>query len=174
MYSFTNKSFGKFRISNFKFRISHVVYSLLLIAFSSCKHLDVFEKNTPIPKHQWQNNFNATGALDIADTSSLYNIYIVLRHTDSYKYNNIWLNVNVQSKTDTIINQKLDISLATDAIGWEGVAMSDIWEVRKKITAVPFKFRQKDAYQYSLTQLMRDNPLLHVMSAGIRIEKANF
>jgi gliding motility-associated lipoprotein GldH len=151
-----------------------IVNCLLLIAFSSCKQLDVFEKNTPIPKYQWQNSFNATGELAIADTSSLYNIYIVLRHTDAYKYNNIWLNVNFQSKTDTIINQKLDINLATDATGWEGVAMNDIWEVRKRITAIPFKFKKKENYRYSLTQVMRDNPLLHVMSAGIRVEKANF
>jgi gliding motility-associated lipoprotein GldH len=158
----------------YKMKLFFIVNCLLLIAFSSCKQLDVFEKNTPIPKYQWQNSFNATGELAIADTSSLYNIYIVLRHTDAYKYNNIWLNVNFQSKTDTIINQKLDINLATDATGWEGVAMNDIWEVRKRITAIPFKFKKKENYRYSLTQVMRDNPLLHVMSAGIRVEKANF
>ena len=143
-------------------------------ALTSCKQIDVFEKNTPIPKYRWQNNFKATGELAISDTSSFYNIYIVLRHTDAYKYNNIWLNVNVQSKTQTIINQKLDIALAADATGWEGIAMNDIWEVRKRITAIPFKFTKKDNYQYSLTQLMRDNPLLHVMSVGIRVEKAIF
>jgi gliding motility-associated lipoprotein GldH len=158
----------------YKMKLFFIANCLLIIAFSSCKQLDVFEKNTPIPKYQWQNNFTATGELAITDTSSLYNIYIVLRHTDAYKYNNIWLNVNFQSKTDTIINQKLDISLATDATGWEGVAMNDIWEVRKRITAIPFKFKKKESYQYSLTQVMRDNPLLHVMSAGIRVEKANF
>ena len=52
--------------------------------------------------------------------------------------------------------------------------MNDIWEIRKKITAAPFKFTKKDSYQYSLTQLMRDNPLLNVLSAGIRIEKVSF
>ena len=52
--------------------------------------------------------------------------------------------------------------------------MNDIWEIRKKITAAPFKFSKKDSYQYSLTQLMRDNPLLNVLSAGIRLEKVSF
>ncbi len=151
-----------------------ILFSVLLIFNFSCKQIAVFEKNTPIPNYKWQNNFNATGQLTIADTSSFYNVYIVLRHTDAYKYNNIWLNVNVYCTTDTIVNQKLDISLATDATGWEGIAMNDIWEVRKKITAAPFKFSKKDSYQYSLTQLMRDNPLLNVLSAGIRIEKVSF
>ena len=151
-----------------------ILFSLPLIINFSCKQLDVFENNTSIPNYKWQNNFNATGQLAIADTSSFYNVYIVLRHTDAYKYNNIWLNVKVHSKTDTIVNQKLDIGLATDATGWEGIAMNDIWEIRKKISAAPFKFSKKDSYQYSLTQLMRDNPLLNVLSAGIRIEKVSF
>lgn len=159
------------KIQNSKFKIA---ICLLLIAFISCKQLDVYEKSTTIPQYQWQSNFKATGEVSIADTATAYNMYIVLRHTDAYKYNNIWLNVSVQAKADTVVNQKLDINLATDATGWEGVAMNDIWEVRKRITAVPFKFKQKTNYQFSIAQVMRDNPLLNIMSAGIRVEKAKF
>ena len=144
------------------------------IALFSCNTIDVFEKFESFPKNEWHVSKQPSFAFEVKDTTAPYHIYFVIRHTDAYKYNNIWLNVKVHSKTDTIVNQKLDIGLATDATGWEGIAMNDIWEIRKKITAAPFKFTKKDTYQYSLTQLMRDNPLLNVLSAGIRIEKVSF
>jgi gliding motility-associated lipoprotein GldH len=154
-----------------KYLIPGLCFSLSL---ASCTRLEVFEKNTVIPQYKWDSNFACSGILNIADTSSYYNMYIVLRHTDAYAYNNIWLNVIMATKKDTVVNQKLDISLATDATGWEGVGMNDIWEQRKRISARPFRFKEKTDYQFTLTHLMRDNPLSGVMSAGIRIEKAGF
>ncbi|MBL0145216.1 MAG: gliding motility lipoprotein GldH [Chitinophagaceae bacterium] len=127
-----------------------------------------------MPNYNWQSNFTASGAVSILDTASAYNLYVVLRHTDAYKYNNIWVQINVSSQGDTLVNQKLDLSLASDATGWEGVGMNDIWEVRKLITVVPFKFKKKGEYKYNIAQIMRDNPLPNVMSAGIRVEKVKF
>ncbi|MBP6431808.1 MAG: gliding motility lipoprotein GldH [Ferruginibacter sp.] len=162
---------------SFKFRVSKlsaISYCLLFFALSSCKQLDVFEKNTPIPKYSWASNYVAKGDLSIADTTSAYNLYIVLRHTDAYKYNNIWLNIEINNGTDSLINQKIDIGLATDATGWEGVGMNDIRELRKKITPMPFKFKKVGNYSYQIKQVMRDNPLNNIMSVGIRFEKVNF
>jgi gliding motility-associated lipoprotein GldH len=175
MYSINKFHFSK--ISNFEFRISNlllIAYCLLLIAFPSCKQLDVFEKNTSIPKYSWSSDFAAKGDLTIADTSSAYNVYIVLRHTDAYKYNNIWLNVQINNGADSLINQKVDIGLATDATGWEGVGMNDIRELRKKITPMPFKFKKTGNYSFQIKQVMRDNPLNNIMSVGIRFEKVIF
>lgn len=143
-----------------------------LLCFNSCRQVDLFEKNTPIPKYEWQNNFAATGTFTISDTLSAYNIYIVLRHTDSYAYNNIWLNVGLQSPGDSLFFQKIDLSLGTDASGWEGTGMNDIWEVRKLLNGQPRRFRKNGTYQFSIYHLMRDIPLKNVMSAGLRVEKA--
>jgi gliding motility-associated lipoprotein GldH len=173
MYSI-NKFYSS-KISNFEIRISKFfAYCLFLIALASCKQLDVFEKNTPIPKYSWASNYVAKGDLSIADTTSAYNVYIVLRHTDAYKYNNIWLNIEINNGTDSLINQKIDVGLATDATGWEGVGMNDIRELRKKITPMPFKFKKMGNYTYQIKQVMRDNPLNNIMSVGIRFEKVIF
>jgi gliding motility-associated lipoprotein GldH len=93
----------------------------------------------------------------------------VLRHTDAYKYNNIWLNVGLQAPGDSMRYQKLNIELATDATGWEGSGMNDIWEVRKPLFVEPLK--HKGEYHFNITQIMRDNPLANVMSVGLRMEK---
>ncbi|HMI77456.1 MAG TPA: gliding motility lipoprotein GldH, partial [Ferruginibacter sp.] len=144
--------------------ISFVTCSLLLY---SCIHTDVFEKNTVIPKYEWQNSFKATGSFLIKDTVSAYNIYLVLRHTDAYKYNNIWLNIGLQPPGDSLHIQKVDLQLGDDANGWEGSGMNDIWEVRKLLNGQPRRFKQAGNYNFSISHIMRDNPLLGIMSVGL-------
>lgn len=148
------------------------ITTLVALSFiMSCNQIDVFEKSTSIPDHNWHYDFNCTGSFNISDTNAYYNIYVVIRHTDAYKYNNIWLNLGLQMPGDTLTTQKLNITLGDDANGWYGSGLDDIWEVRKKLSKYPKQFKKIGIYYYSLSNVMRDNPLNHVMSAGIRIEK---
>ena len=144
--------------------------SICLLPFS-CKQIDLFEKNTVIPYYEFQSNFTAKGSFTITDTAAEYRIYIVLRHTDAYKYNNIWLNIGWQSPGDSMQYQKTDLLLGNDAGGWEGAGMNDIWEVRKLGISDPSPFKKPGIYSFSIAQIMRDNPLFYVMSAGLRVEK---
>jgi gliding motility-associated lipoprotein GldH len=98
-------------------------------------------------------------------------LYIVLRHTDAYRYNNIWLNVGTQSPGDTTRYQKFDLQLGTDATGWEGTGMDDIWEVRKLITNGPVRFNKAGNYKFTIAHIMRENPLPNIMNIGLRVEK---
>ena len=146
---------------------------LLCTSFFSCREIDLFEKNISIPNMQWYNNYNAAGSFIIKDTNSTYNVFLILRHTDAYLYNNIWLNVGLQSPGQEALQyQKINLSLGNDAQGWEGVGMNDIWEVRKLISGTPKKFIKPGQYNFSIAQLMRNNPLPHIISAGLRIQKA--
>ena len=146
---------------------------LLSSAFISCREIDLFEKNIAVPNMQWFNNYNATGSFIIKDTTSTYNVLIVLRLTDAYLYNNIWLNVGLQAPEDAGLKyQKINLTLGNDAKGWEGIGMNDIWEVRKLISGVPKKFIKAGTYNFSIAQLMRDTPLQHIISVGLSIQKA--
>ena len=155
----------KFKAGNFLLTIG------LILIFISCKQVNLFEKNTVIPDYQWQNEFIVKGNFNITDTLSLYNIFLVIRHTDAYKYNNIWLNIGFQAPVDSMHYQKINIQLATDISGWEGSGMNDIWELRKSLNDKPRPFKMAGAYHFSINQIMRDNPLSNIMSVGLRVEK---
>jgi gliding motility-associated lipoprotein GldH len=135
---------------------------------TNCNEIDLFERNINIPNLKWQNDFKATGQFIIKDTTTMYKVYLVLRHTDAYLYNNIWLNVDLHAQGDTSNRQKINILLGSDAQGWKGMGMNDIWEVRELIATIPLK---KTTYDFSIAQIMRDNPLLHIMNVGLRVEK---
>ncbi len=141
------------------------------LLLASCAQLDVFEKNTAIPNYEWRNDFMANGSFAIKDSASSFNIYLVLRHTDAYQYNNIWLNIGMQTPSDSMTYQKVNIPLGNDANGWAGTGMNDIWELRVKLNGEARHFKKTGTYYFSIGQIMRDNPLPHIMSAGLRIEK---
>ena len=143
-----------------------------LAVFLSCNPMNFYEKSKPIPNHKWKSKMAVNDSFSITDTTALYNIYVILRHTDAYKYNNIWLETGLQAPGDSLFFQKMNIPLSDDATGWYGSGMDDIWEVRSKLSDRPRKFSKPGTYKYVLKQLMRDDPLPEVMSVGLRVEKA--
>lgn len=157
------KSLGKLRIP--------ALIALVFLFISSCNQIEIFEKNTVIPGYAWRSDFTANGEFDIKDTSSAYRIYLVLRHTDAYKYNNIWLNVGLQPPGDSLYLQKINLILGSDANGWSGSGMNDIWETRELLNGGARRFIKPGKYRFSIAQIMRDNPLQYIMGVGLRIEK---
>ncbi|HEV2832805.1 MAG TPA: gliding motility lipoprotein GldH [Hanamia sp.] len=144
---------------------------LLSLFIFSCGKIDLFEKQAQIPSQQWFYNNVPQFTFHIKDTTSHYNIYLVLRHTDLYNYNNIWLRLGSKAPGDSMKFQNINLKLASDAKGWEGVGMDDIFEVRKNITPGPVSFKTAGDYTFSIAQIMRDNPLKYIMNVGLRVEK---
>ena len=155
--------------------LSHKKILVVLLVFISfiaaCGTIDVFEKNVSFPNHEWSSAFKPEISFEISDTTSLYNIYIVLRHTDAYRYKNIWMNIYTQVPGDTLLKQRLDLLLAADDKGWLGSGMDDIFEHRIRITSEPQKLAKAGLYKFRLEQIMREEPLQYVMNVGIRVEK---
>jgi len=142
---------------------------LLLSLIIACETIDVFEKNVRIPNHEWSNSYQPQIEFEISDTTSLYNIYVVLRHTDAYRYKNIYMNIYTQVPGDSVMKQRLDLQLAADDKGWLGSGMDDIFEHR--ILIAKGKFSKAGLYKYKLEQIMREEPLQYVLNVGIRVEK---
>jgi gliding motility-associated lipoprotein GldH len=142
---------------------------------SSCQHIDLYEKTAVIPKAEWKSSFQPSFTFNITDTAAGYQLYIVLRHTEEYNYNNIWLKLHIQAPGDTATTVQFPLMLATADKGWLGNGMDDIYEHRILLTSSTrlWHFKKAGAYHFSLQQIMRDDPLEHVMNAGLRIEKVN-
>lgn len=138
---------------------------------ASCIKVNLFEKQASIPSQQWYYSYVPEFTFHIDDTSSLYNVYIVLRHTDLYNYNNVWLRVGSNSPSDSMHYQNLNLVLANDSKGWDGIGMDDIFEVRKNISAGPLTFKKPGDYTFSIAQVMRENPLKYILDIGVRVEK---
>jgi gliding motility-associated lipoprotein GldH len=140
---------------------------------SSCSTIDIYEKTVAVPEHQWSSNYKPEFQFEIKDNTVPYNVFFVIRHTEKYNYNNIFINLSSkQAATDSSITQRLDLTLATNEKGWLGTGMDDIYEQRMKLSPEAGTFFPKPGtYTFTLEQIMREQPLEHVMNVGIRIEK---
>jgi gliding motility-associated lipoprotein GldH len=154
--------------------IKGIISLSLCFCLVACKTdtIGTYEKTTSFKKQEWPGNDKPSFTFNIKDTDTVaaYNIYVILRHTDAYSFNNIWLKITRQGP-DTTYTQQVDLRLAANSQGWLGTGMDDIWEHRIPITNGSTKFRRSGDYTFTLEQVMRQDPLLHVLNAGIRVEK---
>jgi gliding motility-associated lipoprotein GldH len=147
-------------------------FILILLAANilvCCQTINVYEKTAYFPIHSWKSAEKPSFTFEISDTASLYNIFFVLRHEDAYNYNNIWVNITVKGPTE-VVTVRREFILANNRQGWLGSGMDDIFEHRILISnrAAPL---HKGIYTFTLQQDMREDPLAHILNAGIRVEK---
>jgi len=145
------------------------IFMLAALLFASCNTIDVYEKTAAIPKHEWSSANHLSFNFTVTDTLAYYSIYLVLRHTESYHFNNIWINFTSIAPGGKPQMQRLNLLLA-NTNRWLGSAMDDIIEQRVLLFAQPTRLL-KGNYKFSLQQIMRENPLLNVLNAGVRVEK---
>ena len=147
-----------------------VIAICLILCLTECSTLDVFEKLVFFPDQEWKTSNRPSFNFTIEDTAATYQIFVIIRHTDAYHYNNIWLNITTIAPNDTARTQRVNIQLSNNKTGWLGTGMDDIFDHRSRITRLPVKLK-KGNYTFTLQQNMREEPLQFVLNAGIRVEK---
>lgn len=143
--------------------------SLIVVTIASCQTIDVYEKTTSFSHHNWRSAEKPSFTFEINDTTSLYKIFLVLRHEDAYNYNNIWINLTVKGPT-SIDTVRREFILGNNRQGWLGSGMDDIFEHRVAFNDKPAPLH-KGKYTFTLQQDMREDPLEHILNTGIRVEK---
>ena len=144
-------------------------FVLLFALAASCQTIDIYEKTAAFPLHSWQSAKKPSFTFEITDTASSYNIFLVLRHEDAYDYNNIWINLTVKSPVD-VVTVRREFILGNNKQGWLGSGMDDVFEHRIAFNDKPAPLH-KGKYTFTLQQDMREDPLEHILNAGIRVEK---
>jgi gliding motility-associated lipoprotein GldH len=146
-------------------------FILLLSSYflSSCTTIDLYEKNVPVPGHEWKTSFKPEFSFTIKDTNSTYQVFFILRHGEKYNYNNIWINLYSQPPGDTLHKAPYELQLATNEKGWLASGLDDIYEHRIKLTD-EIKLKAGE-YKLRLENIMREDPLQSVLSIGLRVEK---
>lgn len=157
-------------ISLKKFLPAACLAAVALCVHLSCNTVDLYEKSVTIPGHQWERSFKPHFDFTITDSSSLYQLFFILRHNEKYNFNNIYVNVYVKGPgQDSVMKIQKDLVLATNEKGWLATGMDDIYEHR--IALAPEQSLKEGTYSFTIEQIMREDPLKNVLNAGLRIEK---
>lgn len=137
----------------------------------SCVQTGVFEKTATFPKHEWRSRQKQVIRFNISDTNSNYRLFFVIRHTNAYRYNNLWIKVGSKGPADSILHvQQFDLPLATNN-KWNGTGIDDIYEQRILLSQRSLHVQNPGTYEFTIEHIMREDPLQEILNAGIRLEK---
>ncbi|PZP46037.1 MAG: hypothetical protein DI598_12575 [Pseudopedobacter saltans] len=151
-------------------KIASVILLATLVLLVSCKYkVGFYEKTVVVPGNEWGSGFRPSFTIEITDTSTAYNIYVIVRHTDAYHYNNLWINFTSIAPRSVAETQKLNLKLG-DNTKWLGSSMDDIVEHRILVNRNPVKLHA-GKYVFMLQNIMREDPLAEIMNVGIRVAK---
>lgn len=149
-------------------------FLLCLVLLHACTSIDLYERVATIPAHNWQSSYKPSFTFDIRDTTAPYQLFLILRHNNKYNYNNIWLNLYRKTPGGQVSKVPYELLLATNERGWLAAGMDDLYEHRIPLTPPAndsFYFNHAGPYTFTVEQIMREDPLQHVMNVGLRIER---
>ncbi|MES2646832.1 MAG: gliding motility lipoprotein GldH [Bacteroidota bacterium] len=152
-----------------KFRVTVIAFVSLITTLTGCEQVALYERLQNIEKAAWSEQQVPSFTFDITDTTINYNVYVVVRHTNTYSYRNIWLNIGLQQPGDTVRQQPFELQLAA-IDSWLGTGMDDVFEHRALLFSKPVHFSKPGPITFTLQQIMRQNPLPGIMQVGVRVE----
>jgi len=151
-------------------KYNSLVFCLLFTLFACDKNL-VYEKNIDFENAQWELNDTLDFTTQIVEDTPV-NLFINFRHDFDFNWRNIWVELNVLFPNDSIHTLPINIPLSQPNGKWFGEHSGDIYLVQFPIEAYSnYSFPDTGTYVFTLNHQMREIPLQHTLSAGIRIEK---
>lgn len=147
---------------------------VLLLLLSSCLSSPYYQKEYAIPGNKWTFENQPSFKFEITDTTSLYTLQFLIRHTEAYPVSNIWLMIYTKAPGDSTFERtRIEIPLAEPSGKWLGRGMGEIWEHRMPISNIgdTVMLRKAGMWEIKFGHNMRINPLPEVLQVGLRVEK---
>lgn len=141
------------------------------LIFSSCNKNVVFSEYKSFQETGWAAKDKAVFDLEINDTQTLNNIYLMVRHAESYPYSNLIVFVTTKYPDGKALTDTMNIILANDKGEWMGSGVGDIFDFKVPVKK-NIRFPLAGKYQFSFEQGMRSDPLPMIMDFGFEIEKS--
>ncbi len=145
--------------------------SLAMICLAACSGKIVYSKYHTFGESEWHAKDKAVFDLDIADTQNFNNISLMVRHAESYPFNNLFLFVTTTYPDGKITRDTMEVVLASDKGEWFGSGAGDIFDYKVPIKK-NVRFPLAGKYKFEFEQAMRVDPLPMMMDFGFEIEKS--
>lgn len=141
-----------------------------LLLSLSCVREEIYDETQTIENRQWRTNQKVRFELNITNTETVYDLIFNLRHTDKYRYSNIFVLVHITSPDHKTTTERVEFMLAQPDGRWYGYGSATI-AIRSMLKR-GYKFTQLGKYNIEIEQNMRDNPLENIVGVGVAIKRS--
>lgn len=149
----------------------YLLVTVVGLILSSCNSNVVYSEYKKFPDSEWASKDKAVFDLEIKDTQTLNNIYLMVRHTDVYQYSNVIVFVTTKYPDGKVLTDTMDVVLSNQKGEWLGSGAGDIFDFKVPVKK-NVRFPLAGKYQFSFEQAMRVDPLPMIMDFGLEIEKS--
>lgn len=151
----------------------YLLLLLVVAAMFGCDTNAVYKEYTDIDEGKWAVKDAPSFTFEIKDTTVPYNIYYNLRNSLSYDYYNLYLTRYLRDESGKELESRLDELILMDPKTGKptGEGIGDLFD-HKFLMKRNYRFPKAGKYTMQIKQYMRQDPLLHIESVGITVEKA--
>ncbi|AUS05262.1 gliding motility lipoprotein GldH [Pseudotamlana carrageenivorans] len=127
----------------------------VFFSLSSCDSKYYFDVYKSVPK-KWHKDSVVSFKIDPPDSINPYNLFINLRNTSAYKYNNLFLIVEMVFPHGKTVKDTLEYKMAEPSGKFLGTGFGDIKE-NKLWYKEQVVFNESGKYKVNIQQAMREN-----------------
>lgn len=143
----------------------------LLAALCACGGDDViYAEEQTITNSLWSYGKQYGFAFDIADTSSLYRLDLVIGHDEDYAWENFYVDIETVFPGDSVRHDVISFELANPAGIWYGKCRSTTCRITIPLQE-RVRFPRPGTYALNFEQHMRVDPVEGIRSLELRVVK---
>jgi len=149
-----------------------ILLFFLVVGFVSCQNENKKEVYHSFNNNTWNTDSIVSFEFDNIDTTGSHDLYLMVRHTTNFKFQNLFLFTNFENQQDT-----LELFLSEKSGRWLGKGFGEIKELKIRIKEnVNFKKNQDQIF--SVEQAMRHEDLekiinlTEIVAVGIGLYKS--
>ena len=157
-------------------KASKPIVLLLLILVMSCDSKAVYDQYKSVST-AWNKEDIVSFKINPPDSIKPYNLFINVRNTNTYKFSNLYLIVELKFPHGKAIKDTLQYRMTTPSGEWLGEGLSSVKE-NKLWYKEGVIFKEDGQYQVNIQQAMRQNGNVNgvvnlegITDVGFRIEK---
>ena len=149
-----------------------ILLFFLVVGFVSCQNENKKEVYHSFNNNTWNTDSIVSFELDNIDTTSSHDLYLMVRHTTNFKFQNLFLFTNFENQQDT-----LELFLSEKSGRWLGKGFGEIKELKVRIKE-NVNFKENQDQIFSVEQAMRYEDLekiinlTEIVAVGIGLYKS--
>ena len=149
-----------------------ILLFFLVVGFVSCQNENKKEVYHSFNNNTWNTDSIVSFELDNIDTTSSHDLYLMVRHTTNFKFQNLFLFTNFENQQDT-----LELLLSEKSGRWLGKGFGEIKELKIRIKE-NVNFKENQDQIFSVEQAMRYEDLekiinlTEIVAVGIGLYKS--
>ncbi len=149
---------------------SIAVFFMAMVLLSACRNDTVFDAYIQVPENGWSYKQQASFNFTIADTNSLYDLYINVRNTGEYPYRNLYVFTTLQGPGNIAVRDTFNCILADKKGRWLGSGVGKVRDLQI-LYQKSIRFLKPGEYTFMIEQAMRDTLLQGISDIGFAVKK---